>query len=433
VKSGETAHVAFESLTPEGDGVAQLESRELLCRGVFPGERADVRILSIARQQPRAYGRLVQLTTAHPGRRRAPCKNQESNSGRCAGCALMELDEVAQREAKRALLQRFGLEVAHFEPAPQPFGYRYSSKRIAFSWRGVLTLGSFAHDSHKPAAMPGCLVDHALLVRAFDCVEQRAESLGIRAYDERTGLGDLRFVWAKTNGTEVIVTLVAGREHSRVGELASLLGPEIAGVLLSVQAAQSNALRGQAATLIAGKSEVSLELLGQQLEVGALGFVQPNPQVAELAYRALTELDTLPGGERALAFDLYAGAGLTTRVLQASFAEVIACESHPESARALGIESERVESFLARELARAERRVPDLAIANPPRKGLGDEVCRQLLELGAPNLRVMSCGPEALARDLDRLSQRYQLLSLEAFDTLPQTPHLELVAKLRLR
>ncbi|HEX6243050.1 MAG TPA: hypothetical protein VFZ61_19185, partial [Polyangiales bacterium] len=55
----------------------------------------------------------------------------------------------------------------------------------------------------------------------------------------------------------------------------------------------------------------------------------------------------------------------------------------------------------------------------------------QLCQLGAPQLRIMSCGPDGLARDLAGLAHGgYTLESLVAFDTLPQTPHVELVARL---
>jgi tRNA/tmRNA/rRNA uracil-C5-methylase (TrmA/RlmC/RlmD family) len=77
-----------------------------------------------------------------------------------------------------------------------------------------------------------------------------------------------------------------------------------------------------------------------------------------------------------------------------------------------------------------ELRAPDLVIANPPRKGLGAEVCAALRQLRAAELRIMSCGPQALARDLQALAGAYQLVELRAFDTLPQTPHVELVASL---
>ena len=432
MKSGELAQLSVDSLTLEGEGVGQTGDRSVSCRGLFPGERGTVRITALSRHHPRAYARLVSLDETHAGRRGAPCPNHEAREGRCAGCALMELEEPTQRALKRDMLRdRFALDVPEVEAAPSQLGYRYSSKRVAFAVRGALTLGSYAHGSHDPAPMPGCLVDHPLLVAAFSAIEQAARELRIAPYDERRASGDLRYVWCKTNGRDVIATVVTAQQESRACELAQALAAPIAGVLHSVQGGRSNTLRGTPAVLLRGLSELRIDLLGRAVEVGALGFVQPNPRVAERAYAALLALDHVP--ERGLAYDLYAGAGLTTQHLRGSFAEVVPCEAHPESARALGVSAESVEQFLARVLAQVPACVPDLVIANPPRKGLGPEVCRQLLALSAPHLHVMSCGPEGLARDLGALAAHYEVDSLRAFDTLPQTPHVELVARLRLR
>lgn len=431
----------MDSLTLDGEGVGRIADREVLCRGVFPGEQAKVRIEAVSRHHPRAHARLVELRRRHGGRRQAPCPNHESRDGHCTGCPLMELGDVAQREAKRTMLRdRFELAVDRVEPAPATLGYRFSSKRVAFGRKGFVYLGSYAHGSHQAAGMRGCLVDHPRLVATFDAIERAVCELGVVPYDEKTGQGDLRYVWAKTNGSEVIVTLVTVSDETRVLELVPLLEREVAGVLHSVQPSRGNAMRGSTSRSLVGKSEVAIELLGQRVEVGALGFVQPNPQVAEAAYRALTALSPAVT-QRQLAFDLYAGTGVTTRVLRESFAKVVACEAHAESAAALGIAPESVETFLARALTFLATRdanvdegsVPDLVIANPPRKGLGPQVCGSLLSLRAPLLRIMSCGPEALAADLERLSAAYDLVELKAFDTLPQTPHIELVAALHLR
>jgi tRNA/tmRNA/rRNA uracil-C5-methylase (TrmA/RlmC/RlmD family) len=42
----------------------------------------------------------------------------------------------------------------------------------------------------------------------------------------------------------------------------------------------------------------------------------------------------------------------------------------------------------------------------------------------------MACGPAGLAADIGALAEGYRLESLRAYDTLPQTPHVELIAKL---
>jgi 23S rRNA (uracil1939-C5)-methyltransferase len=422
VKAGEITELAVQSLTLEGDGVGELEQRSVHCRRAFPGELVQVRIEAVSRHHPRAHASLRSVLRGHSGRRRAPCLDHESRLGRCTGCALMELEEPAQREAKLGMLRdRFALQVDTIEAAPRQLGYRHSSKRVALldAKSGGPYLGSFAQGSHRPASMANCLVDHPALMRAFTAVEAHMRALAIVPYDELLHTGDLRYVWAKTNGEQVIVTLVTASQTTRAHELAAKL--PVDGVLHSVQSARSNALRGGPATLLRGDAEVSVALLDQAVDVGALGFVQPNPLVAAEAYRMLT---AHAGG--ALAFDLYAGAGITTRILRTKFHDVLACESQPESAAALGVEPSTVEAFL-----RVPRQTPELVIANPPRKGLGADVCAALVKLGAPALHIMSCGPEGLARDLAALAP-YRLRALKAFDTLPQTPHVELVAQLSL-
>ncbi len=416
-------------LTLEGQGVAHLEERAVSVTGAFPGERARVRIADLSRHHPRAYANTQAIVLPHPARRTVPCESHVAHGGACTGCPLMELDENAQRTLKRAMLRdNFGLSVAEIEGTQSVLGYRYSSKRVAFGAKGKLRLGSFARGSHRPAPMWNCLVDHPRITEAFSELCAEASELGILAFDEGKGEGDLRYVWAKTDGTSTILTLITGHPTSRAAEeLASRLS-SAAGVLHSVQGARTNAIRGSEPVLLRGTAELDVELLGERVGIGALGFLQPNPEVAALAYRAL--LDAPPF---ALAFDLYAGAGLLTRVLRRTQGEVLPCEQYPESARALGVNAQSVEQFLTEFRAEHPQRIPDLVVANPPRQGLGERVCELLSELGAPRVHIMSCGPEGLARDLERLDRRYLLTELRAFDTLPQTPHVELVAKLTLR
>ncbi len=133
-------------------------------------------------------------------------------------------------------------------------------------------------------------------------------------------------------------------------------------------------------------------------------------------------VDGIGGGR---IFDLYAGSGATTRRLKAVASEVVPCESHPEAASSLGIEAETVEDFLARQTD-----VPDAVVANPPRKGLGAAVINELLRLRPARIHVMACGPGGFAADIAALAENYRLESLHAYDTLPQTPHVELIAKL---
>jgi len=427
VKRGDILEVDVSGLTLEGQGLAHLEERTVAISGAFPGEQAKIRITEVSKQQPRAYATTQTILRPHAARRRVPCGSHVDHGGACTGCALMPLEVDAQRELKRQLLQdQFGISVSKVEGSDAALGYRYSAKRVVFGSKGKIRLGSYARSSHRPAPMWDCLVDHPRLREAFAALTEQASALAIAAYDETTGTGDLRYAWAKTDGTLAILTLVTTLADSRAAKDLPDRLPGLAGILHSVQGARTNNMRGDEPRLLRGVSELEVPMLSEQIGAGALGFLQPNPEVAAMAYQALIEA---PAGE--LAFDLYAGVGLTTRLLRRVHREVVACEAYAESARALGIEPERAEDFLARQNAQTMRPAPGLVVANPPRQGLGERVCQELLTLAPERIHLMSCGPEGFARDLARLMARYTLVETRAFDTLPQTPHVELVAKLQ--
>ena len=454
-KPGELVEIEVEALDERGHGHASLGERQLEVPGLFPGERAQARIEAHARHSARTHARTHELLRAHPQRRASPCdRHQEHERGpgdrrpkpSCGGCSHMGLQLAAQREAKRAWIERaYGLVLDAAIVGGAGTGYRYSSKRSvavrgARSERGPsVILGSRAAGRTRGdhiADMRGCLVDHPKLRAAFDGLEQlvneHAAQLELAGWTSASG--DLRHVWAKTDGERVLLTLITHTADSRAVQLLAplLLERGLAdGVAHSVQGSSGNAIRGQGPQHLVGLERLSLRFEGLELEpveLGPLGFLQPNPELAAQAYAALVE--GIEAG--ALALDLYAGAGVTTTLLRPHFLEVVPCESYPESAARLGVEPQRTEDMLAAWLA-AGRATPSCVLANPPRAGLGQQVCAQLIELGAAQLRIMSCSPKTLARDLAELEPRYELRRLLGFDTLPQTGHLELVAQLELR
>ena len=432
MKPGDTITVMAETLSRHGDGVGVVDEVEVHVAGLLPGETGEVELDYVSRQRPRAHGSVLGRRNTHPGRRKPPC----SHHGRCSGCAVMELSVGAQRELKRTeLVQQYGLQtdrlVAHDDDGLR---YRWSSKRVFSGPPGQMILGSFMRGTHNVADMSGCLVDHPDIVSAIDELVQVCNQLEIEAYDELDEEGDFRYVWLKTDGQgQVILAIVtADPTQTRVWEVAQRLQRPV-GIAWGVNSRRGNDMRGVTLRPIRGRQSLEVEMGGVVVHVGPQAFLQPNPQTAALAYHDLVRVPAggFPHGRVAL--DLYAGAGVTTALLQTHFEEVIACESYPESARALGIQPQLVEEFLAEILADAHHphRLADLVVANPPRGGLGPTVCDQLNRLRAPRLHIMSCSPPSLHEDLQRLTGSgggYRLVKARAFDTLPQTAHIEVVA-----
>lgn len=433
MRVGDPITTTVTGLSLEGDGLAAFSGRTLSIAGAYPGERVEARIEHLAKQHPRGGAKLLRVLEPHPLRIASPCPDDVSNGGRCTGCPLGTLGVEGQRALKLQMLRvDFGLGVESIEGG-EAYGYRRSSKRVAFRHGPRLGLGSYVRGSHYAADMRHCRVDHPRIVQAAAELADLGTELGIPAFDERTGEGLLRAVWLKTDGEKVLATLVVRAEDPRFAELAKRVA-RIDGIALSLARPEGNDLRGEKPRMLRGPAELVSELAGERFTVGPLGFLQPNPEIAARAYLDLvgpTRDATERGG---LALDLYAGAGVTTRLLRRSFAEVIPCESYAESARALGIEPRTAADFLREFAAATPFRRPELVVANPPRAGMGEEVCALLRRIAAPSLAIMSCHPASLARDLGRLLEggRYAIVSTRAYDTLPQTAHVEIVVHLAL-
>jgi len=86
------------------------------------------------------------------------------------------------------------------------------------------------------------------------------------------------------------------------------------------------------------------------------------------------------------------------------------------------------------DITRAPEQLPskvDLAVADPPREGLGEETVAKLAGMQARRLVLVSCDPASLARDLKSLrAAGYVLTRAVPVDLFPHTYHVETVALL---
>jgi 23S rRNA (uracil1939-C5)-methyltransferase len=168
------------------------------------------------------------------------------------------------------------------------------------------------------------------------------------------------------------------------------------------------------------------------------GFFQVNRFLLETLIQLVCTKDGNPR-TGALAWDLYAGVGLFSRILARSFTRITAVEANPSAAADLraalaklspistAIESTTLD-FLHRAILDRDR--PGLIVLDPPRAGAGLEACELLTRIAAPQLVYVSCDPATLVRDLKALQPLYRITALHLIDLFPQTSHLETIALL---
>jgi 23S rRNA (uracil1939-C5)-methyltransferase len=76
---------------------------------------------------------------------------------------------------------------------------------------------------------------------------------------------------------------------------------------------------------------------------------------------------------------------------------------------------------------------PDVIITDPPRAGMHDSVTDMISAVEPERAVYVSCNPATQARDLSRLSLKYDVLKVQPVDMFPHTHHVESVALLELK
>ncbi len=191
-----------------------------------------------------------------------------------------------------------------------------------------------------------------------------------------------------------------------------------------------------------GEPYMHEQMEGLRFRVGPKSFYQTNSEQAYLLYQLTREFAQLNGTETV--YDLYTGAGTIANFVARSCAQVVGIE-YVESA----IEDAKINSqinnitnthfyagdmreVLSDELFERHGR-PDVIITDPPRAGMHPDVVAKLLEVKAPRIVYVSCNPGTQARDLEMLSELYEVVKIQPVDMFPQTYHVESVALLMLK
>ncbi|MFZ9886822.1 MAG: class I SAM-dependent RNA methyltransferase [Myxococcota bacterium] len=436
---GQRLVVRIEALDDEGRGRALLEPDsdddtrvDVAVRGAFPGDLVECSVERSFPARRLVTSRMLRCLEEGGVRVRRTCPHPPP----CVGCPLDGLDPGAQLALKRERVLRAlddvglsNLEVEDVLAAPSLTGYRQKGKLVAGGRSGALKLGLYAPHSHFVVDASRCATHHPSLLPAIAALKDALDSSGIEpATHDPLGLKAV-ILRASAHGPGAVIVVGAPLPDDAWLRARDLVDT---GLLFSVAEridnARGNSLVGGVIARSAGPALLAPLTGGPEVPVDA--FCQADADQAERLYSLVAAFAT-EGGPRVL--DAYAGTGGFARaVLSASpHAAVTAVESSPFSTAAL---SSLGCAVYASDVETALRSLPvhgfDTVIADPPRKGLLSDA-EGLAALAPARFALVSCDPDAMARDVGSLCERgYRVRQIIPVDLFAGTPEVEVVTLL---
>lgn len=179
-----------------------------------------------------------------------------------------------------------------------------------------------------------------------------------------------------------------------------------------------------------------------QYRVGPKSFYQTNSDQAYVLYQKAWEMAKIQPHE--LVFDLYTGTGTIANFVAGNAKKVIGLEYVKEAIEDAKLNSSLnnidntdfyagdIKNLLNEDFLSTHGH-PDVVITDPPRAGMHEDVTRMLLQAAPSRIVYVSCNAATQARDLQILSEKYDVTDVQPVDMFPHTTHVENIVSLTKR
>ncbi|HRK61992.1 MAG TPA: TRAM domain-containing protein [Candidatus Omnitrophota bacterium] len=371
-----------------GNGIGRLEGKVCFVENALPGETVEIEILNDKKNFIEA--RAIKIETPSPERETPPCPYY----GSCGGCQYQHMsyaEELRWKEIqiRESLQKQLQLPDECFQPivaSSKPYHYR---NHLTLHRTPNGALGFVNEDNESAVAIESCLIAKKELNEWLKTRKPESENQ-TKDYHPR--------ITARIGAGEKVITS-------------------------------------------AEDTFFNIPLGNTRVRTHSRCFFQNN---LEMTLKMAEKIYNLYESARPEQFwDLYAGVGTFTIMVNPRRALTLCVESHPSAVEALEmnlknaglaaeIAPEPVEDCIE-DILEENRKGPILALLDPPRMGLDPIVTRALSSGKGPDIiAYISCHMGALGRDLRVLTERaYRIDSVQAFDMFPRTKHIETLVILK--
>ena len=446
IKEGDEFILDIKRMGINGEGIGFYNRLAIFVDGAIPGEGHNISITKLDGKM--AYGKSKEIKHSVPSRKNPECPYYLE----CGGCSVMHIDYNEMLKYKREILiealNRYttintkSFDIKETIPSDYHLGYRNKSQLNVKKSQGKSSVAMIKAKSNILVPVDQCLVQKDLINEINTKVLAILDEVGIDPYIRKTNTGSIRYLVVRaTKDNKALVCIVTKNHEEKLKSVVSkiLAIKEVVSLYENINSNdKSLEIFGDTTNHLGGEKYI-VETLGKiKYQIYPTTFFQLNSYQAEKMYDAVLKQAKLSFKERVL--DAYCGVGTISLYLAHNAKEVIGIEYNKESIKAAEENAKLNKisnakflqgdaSELLPKMVR-DNEVFDVLVADPPRTGLGDKFISAILESNVKRFIYVSCNPATLAKDLEKLKEKYSINSITPLDMFPQTALVETVCSL---
>ena len=443
IKKNDEIIVTIERLGDSGEGIAVYDGIVVFVPFAKPGDVVKVHIINDKKSF--LIAKVVERVKQAQPEIVPPCPYFY----KCGGCDIQHLSEIEQLQFKKEMVRnslkkyaKIDVEINDVFPSDKWFRYRNKFSFPVQEVDGEIKIGMYRKNSHQIIEIEDCLLQSEKTKIILKLFKEFMHENKLTAYNEQTRKGLVKHLVVREYGEEFILSVVVTSEKFNNFEpLIQKLKTHFHsfGIVKNVNKLNNNVIFGNLDMYIYGLQNLELEDFGIKYEINNRSFLQVNDYIKNEIYQKIIE--TI-GGHKTIV-DAYSGAGLLSSILAKRTGRVIGVEIEKQATKNADNLKIRNNLYnLTNKNGDCAEIIPELAkelkgefaiVVDPPRKGLDVKVVESFLDAEPKQIVYLSCNPATLARDLEKLTQKYEIEFVQPYDMFPQTANVETLVSLKLK
>ena len=393
IKIGDIKEVNIISNTNLGDGVGRIENKPIYIKNAVSKDKLEVKITRVNKKY--LQGEIVKIVKESEDRVKPLCPYFT----KCGGCTFWNVNINKENEIKENYIKRLFPNVkVNTIISNNEINYR---NKVTFHIHNG-KLGYYQKNSNNLVLIDECLI----LNKEINKIKKYLETLDL------------------TKVTEIMIRYSNNYDELLINFKGQLKDYNNLKKIKNIKSIYINN------DLVYGNPTIKEKINNLEFLIGPNSFFQINTNMIANLYNSIKNFIT-PSSSL---LDLYCGTGTIGIYLNEYFEHILGIDIVKENIENafLNKEINKIDniSFQHKDASSIENTYFDVVIVDPPRAGLGEKTKEHLLNINSKIIIYVSCNPNTLKKDIEKLKEKYQLVEITPVNMFPKTEHIECVSLL---